>query len=348
MRYEHYVKLLKATVTEIRELIKTRHITLIPQESKVTSSTLVLPQVSSNKNPNDLKRFPCKQRALLLSTLSCFDAEKVSRSEKFEKNNSEPNLLSNQRGNTLKEQFEAHKKKQLQNLKEIKMTQWKFQVQLSRKISESMKKHTDKEQLIEEEKNMNAKEKEDIYQRKLEEIRDRKNRVEAAMETDIITKLERFDQKVQKSEELHSKSIKNQVDRTLKLRKIPENLLKHQEKMMRTGEFDVLQRMVDKHEIVKSARDRIMERIEKESQRKKEEFEKKRSEALIKIKQSQKDFYLKSKNTELKLLAADRLLSDRKSDFHHKLAIQQEENRLKGIESSLKVTRAKRRHVIPI
>lgn len=335
LRYEHHLKLIKETTLEIRSLLKARHITILPQNSK---TSVVLPSAISNKNINELQKFSYKQRALIMESLSVFEDPKQ---ELRKKNNSEANLHTY----GLKEKFKVFQKKQAQKIKEIQKEQMRFQMQLGSKISSSMKIHTEKEKMIEEQKKMQAREKEENYQRKFEEIQERKIMAEEAMESEIIEKLEKIQEKIQKSEELHREALREKIGKTMKLRKISETVARNQEEMMKSNNFEVLQKLVDKQELVKSARGRIEERISKLSESKKEAFEKRRSQALLKIKQTEKDFFLKAKQTEVKILQAERAIFERKSSFNRRLALQQEEKRLKNSDALIKVQRAKRRFV---
>ena len=330
---------------EIREGLKQKHVTLLPVENRIrhTHSLVDHEATASLKNTtHNFNKFPYNQRALLLSSLSSFEPEKILKARALKGNKSEPNIIQK---NSLKEKFQAFKEKQSLNLQKIQQTQRKFQVDLSHQMIKSMKEHSEREKLIEESKRIQAKEREDLYQKKQEEILERKMKAEEAIESDIVMKLEKFEGKIQKSEELHNEALKKQIERTLKFREFSEIVFKKKEEQKKTNEVEQVQKMVDKHQLVKQARDRIDERINKMAMSKKEIFEKKRLQALEKIKNSEKEFFLRAKGTEKRILTSQKIITERREKFHHDLAIKQEEKRLKDHEGMLKVKRAKKKFV---
>ena len=328
-------------MNEIKDKIKERHITLIQKDpTKMMLSSLVDFSASHKNITSAFNKMFYKKKEILKKTIFSFEDEKLPQTPQMKKIQSSPNL--NDQKTNLMEKFKKFKEKQMENLETLKKSQKKVQMELSSKITKSMRDHIIREQQIEEEKKIQAKEKEEKYQKKYEEIRKRKQKQEENMEPEIIAKLEKFNQKIQKSKELHRKKIKEKIDKTLKLRETSEIVLKNLEERKKVNEVEILKKIIENQESVKSARDRIDERIQNLALSKKELFEKRRATALQKIKRAESDFFLKTKYAERKFLDSQQAISLRKEKMQHDMLIKQELKRLKDYEGLIKVQRAKR------
>ena len=314
---------------------------MLPSENRTNNYNSLDPDaLSSNRHTkSDLSKFSFKQKAILMSTLSSFEPEKTPKSKPLA-----GNMPHTHDKKSLKDKFKVFKEKQLQNFKKLQKNQKKSQIELSHQMMKVMKEHIDRELMIDQNKRIQAREREENYQKKQSEIQERKIKAEEVMENDIIMKLEKFEGKKHISEGLHNEFIKEKLDNLLKLREATGVFLKHQD-LKKSNEAVQLKKMFDKHQLVKLARDRIDERINKLAMDKKEEFEKKHSQALEKLRNTESEFYLKSKGTEKKIMISQKIISERKEKMHEKLAKNQELKRLKDYEGMIKIQRAKRKFV---
>jgi len=113
----------------------------------------------------------------------------------------------------------------------------------------------------------------------------------------------------------------------------------------KSQEVEVFQRLVEKHENVKLHRDRIEEQIQREIAEKKEKFEKQRIEAIGKIKRAEEEYVQKSRSTEKMYLNAQQAVNERKFQIKHEMVLRRELKKIKDMECSIKIQRAKRRFV---
>jgi hypothetical protein len=187
--------------------------------------------------------------------------------------------------------------------------------------------------------------KEEQYQKKYEEIQGKKMTQDQMFEDAIALKLEKFQNKIQKSEEIHVEAIQEKVGRTLKFQDQFERVQSRLENLRKSNEVELLKKLVDKHEVVKQHRERTEEEINKKLSKRKEIFDKKRNEALERIRKVEQDFILKSRSTEKDYVRAQKNFSERQSRVNEEMMFRKEMKRLKDLECLIKVQRAKRRFV---
>ncbi|OMJ68076.1 hypothetical protein SteCoe_34575 [Stentor coeruleus] len=366
LRYEHYAKLLKNTVNEIRELLKKRHASMLPGEYKVTTTESVEEVTyESNKNiSQELNRFPPKQREILINTLTSFDLIKLPKKEKpkaLKQNKSEKNLDSVTNKKNYKEMFKKHQDLQIMNINSLKKEQKQLQIDLYNKTAKSMKEHELREKnyenfrkiLAKEREEMHIKKKESIDMRKLsfEQLSDndiaqrleRKLSFEQLSDNDIAQRLERFDKKIHKSEELRIEAIMNKIQKTVTLREASERVEMRYKEKSKSNELELFNKLVDKQNKVKTARERNEEKIHNKMQKTKEEFEKRHQIALERIRSAENDLLYNAKKMENQMKASQKIVQDRKKKLYEDFEIKKELNKLKDYECLLKVQRAKRK-----
>lgn len=350
LRYEHYTKLLKNTVNEIRDILKKRHVTMLPGEYKATA-TASIEEVTYESNKvisQEFNRFPPKQREILINTLTSFDLIKLPKKDKpkpLKPNKSEKDLNPVMSKKNYKEMFKKHQDLQIMNMNNLKSEQKKFQIDLYNKTAKSMKEHEMREKLHEDFKKILAKEREEMYMKKKESIDMRKLSSEQMTDNDIVQRLERFDKKIHKSEELRIEAIKNKIQKTVKLREASERVEMRYKDKSKSNELELFNKLVDKQNKVKTARERNEEKIHDKMQKTKEEFEKRHNVALERIKSAENDLFYNAKKMENQMRASQKVVQDRKKKMSEDFQMKKELNKLKDYECLLKVQRAKRRFV---
>lgn len=350
LRYEHYTKLLKNTVNEIRDLLKKRHVTMLPGEYKATATASIEEATyESNKViSQEFNRFPPKQREILINTLTSFDLIKLPKKDKpkpLKPNKSEKDLNPVMSKKNYKEMFKKHQDLQIMNMNNLKSEQKKFQIDLYNKTAKSMKEHEMREKLHEDFKKILAKEREEMYMKKKESIDMRKLSSEQMTDNDIVQRLERFDKKIHKSEEIRIEAIKNKIQKTVKLREASERVEMRYKDKSKSNELELFNKLVDKQNKVKTARERNEEKIHDKMQKTKEEFEKRHNVALERIKSAENDLFYNAKKMENQMRASQKVVQDRKKKMSEDFQMKKELNKLKDYECLLKVQRAKRRFV---
>ena len=336
--------MVRKAINDIKDLQKQRHVTIFPTESKHT--LLNYTQGSqSHKNIPDLKKIPIKQQIILRNTLSSFNNPQKSERRPKKPKHSDDEYNTEVKKN-YKEAFKKCRGLQEVHYKDIQKNQLNSQKILGDQFSKSMKEHIEREMNNDKAKRLEAKRKEEMYQKRYEEIQYKKMMQEQMFEDAIAMKLEKFDNKIQKSDEVRTEVIHERIERTLKLRENFEKAQKNYEERKRTNEVEVLKKLVDKHDVVKKHRERNEEEIQRKAAKRREKFEKLKSSALEKIKKADENFIVFSRKNEKNLIRAQQNVETRLQKMNEEMLYRKEMKRLKDIECLIKVQRAKRRFVI--
>lgn len=343
MRFDHYNKMIRKTINDIKDFQKQRHITLFPPESKHTLLNFTQ-NSQSHKNLPDHRKIPIKQQIILRNTLSAFNVSENQQKKPKKPVSSEIDFNIETKKN-YKEIFKKCKGLQEAHIVDIQRNQMKSQKMLGEQFSKSMKEHVEREMMNIKSKRLEAKRKEELYQKKFEDIQYKKMMQEQLFEDAIAMKLEKFDNKIMKSDEVRNKDLQAKVERTLKLRENFEKNKKNYEERQKTNDFDILKKLVDKHEVVKKHREKNEGELQKNLTKMKEKFEKHHLKAVEKIKKSDDEFRINSKKNEKNLIKAQQNLEYRLSRLNEDMLYKKEKKRLKDLECLIKVQRAKRRFV---
>lgn len=284
---------------------------------------------------------------ILQKTLSTFELPKNLSKKHLNPSESQEILPHDSPQKSLKQNFTKFKDLQSQNYKAIQKAQIQAQHNLSIYSEKQMIDHLKREKSIEIFKRHQAKQRDEIFQRKCEEIQNRKLKNEEGLESDIVEKLQRFEDKIKKSEKIHSHAIKAKVEKARGFRGIAESVHRNIEDKKKSEEFEVFKRLVEKHDNVMMHRDRIEELTQRSILEKKEKFEKQRVGAMEKIKKSEEDFIERTKSTEVMYLNAQEIVNNRKIKIQDEMLLRRERKKQKDLECLTKIQRAKRKFVTP-
>lgn len=350
LRFDHYSTTLRNTVNDIRNLLKKRHASLRPSDSKALAMISYEDATYGfNKNLNpEANKFPYKQKELLMKTLTSFDLIKSAKKDKIKTGKqakSDINLTSIENKKNYKEMFKKCRNLQVANLQSLKKDQIQSQLELYKKSIQSLKEHTDREKYNEDYKRKLIKDREEMYLKKKEDIDMKKYQNEHALEGEIAERLQKFESKIHKSEEIRFGAIKEKVTKTLKLREASERVENRFEDMKKSNEIELFNKLIDKQNKVKTARERIEEENFKKILRAKEKFDKRHNQALERVKSTENDLVYKSKKFENQLMASQKIVFERKQKLTEEFEMKKELKKLKDYDSMLKIQRAKRRFV---
>lgn len=347
LRYEHYLKLLKESVHDIRELIKSHHLHR-PSEYHINISPCYQ-QPSFTYRPLNIEnsKYPYKHRMILQKTLSTFELPKTLSKKHKKPSESQTSLQCDSPETSYKKNFTKYKDLQSQNYKAIQKAQIKAQQDLSKHSQKQMIDHLKREKSLEDLKRQQAKQRDEIFQRKCEEIQNRKLKIEEGLETDIVDKLQRYEDKIKKSEKIHSYAIKAKVEKARGFKEIAEVVQKNIEDKKKSDELEVFRRLVEKHDNVMMHRERIGELTQRSMLEKREKFEKQRVGAMEKIRKSQEEFIERTKSTEILYLNAQEINNNKKNRIQEEMLLRRERKKQKDLECLTKIQRAKRKFVTP-
>ena len=342
LRYDFHLKQLKKTVATIREAVK--------RPNELSYKDLKTIKRINSINPSN-SRFPdieipnmtYKQKKLLLTTISDFESEQTY---KLKSVRSEPNMITSAKDSETVDKFKTLSEKQKENLKKIQKEQERMQGELFKKLSKSMKDHIEREQLMDEYKKIQLKEKEELILFRKSQIKSKIIQENEDMEELIQEKLDKIDRKIQKSKELYNEEIKKKIDKAIKLRDAADVVAKKIQGLKLTNEVEQVNKMVDKQMHVHEARLKIEDKIRKIAMKKKKKFEKQRKIALDKIQETEKEILKKSNILESRILKSQQIVLERKEKILKDLAFRQELQKLKEQEKYISVQRAKRKFVI--
>ena len=331
---------MKKTVSIIRETIKKsgNHNGL----HSVNSENRLHPAWSIKYPEVEIPDITHKQKKILMTTLGDFQTAKL---QELKTNRSEPVFRSTINENMTSEKLKLVKERQQENFKEIKNNELKRQRDLFNQFTKSMKEHTEREELIDKYKKIRLQEKDNLIKIRINQIQLKQTKESEAMEVYIQEKLSRIDNKIQKSNELHNEEMKKKIDKTIKLREIAERVAKNQTESKKTNEVELVNKMMMKQMHVHETRLRIEDRIHKATTEKREQFEKHREIAIEKIKQTEKEMFVKSLTLERRIKKSQKLVSEKKEKMMRDLALKQEMLRLQQQEKLVSIQRAKRVYV---
>ena len=162
----------------------------------------------------------------------------------------------------------------------------------------------------------------------------------------IAMKLEKFDSKIQRSEENHQKAIKSMLEaKREKFQEFIDKTNLNKEEIKKNEHENYFKRIVEKHELVNKHREKNEEELNRKLSKRKEVFDKKRHEAMERIKKIEEEFIFKSRSTEKDFIRAQKNFSERQSKVSDEMMYRKEMKRLKDLECLIKVQRAKRKFV---
>ena len=331
-------------MTDIRELLKKKHITLIPGESKAFLLNLTESSTSHKNLIETRKTLFRREHEILKSTLSCLDVQS-QKLPKAKPKDAQQNFGYSARKN-YKATFKKYKEKQEENLKKLQTEQTRSQNFMSDKFSKSMKEHLEREKKFETGKQQQAKLQEDKYRMKYEEIQRKKMMQEQMFEDAIATKLNKFETKIKKSEENHQNAIRSMLEaKKEKFQEFIDKTKCNKEEMEKAEHENYFKRIVDKNDLVKKHREKNEEELSRKLSKRKEIFDKKRHQAVERIKKIEEEFVVKSRSTEKDFIRAQKNFSERQSKVNDEMMYRKEMKRLKDLECLIKVQRAKRKFV---
>lgn len=333
-------------MNDIRDIVKNNNTNKSAEYTYNNNPNGQQPSFTFRPNNTQNSKYPFKHRALLQQSLSVFELPQNTSQKQLKPSDSYKSLQSaSPLHPSTKKNLQKFKELQSKNFKSLQKSQVKAQKDLQTFTEKQMTDHLKREQSLEDLKKLKLKQQDESFQRKYDEIQSRKLKNEQGQEDDIIVKLQNFETKIKNSEKNYDKALKAKIGKTQKFREISEIVQKNIEERKKSYELEVFQRLVDKHENVKLHRDRIEEQIRRGIVEKKEKFEKQRIEAMGKIKKAEEDYVQKSRSMEKMYLSAELAVSERKFKIQHEMILRRELKKIKDMECSIKIQRAKRRFV---
>ncbi|OMJ73568.1 hypothetical protein SteCoe_27697 [Stentor coeruleus] len=332
MRFDFYTAQLKKTVADIKETLKKPTTFKIP--------IIITPNESENK----------EQRKSPLPILKEIDPTLVTYKQKqFLQENfgdkPDPRLKTIKSQPVIEEtksnKFKEYTERQKDKFKELKRTQLQSQRKLSENLLRSTKGQTSKDHFT---KDQTKKKKLHVriqsHQSSMKESSDDR---EYWLESSIQARLSKFDQKIQKSEEVYEAQMRKKREKITKLKEACDNAAKNLQKMKKFDEVELFYKIYEKQKKVKEARMKIEDRIHQIAENKKEQFEKQREIAIDKMRKSEQELLQKSKTLEKRIMNTQKIVQERKDQILRDMIIKQEEQKLKLQEKLNGVKRAKRK-----
>ncbi|CAG9333913.1 unnamed protein product [Blepharisma stoltei] len=358
LRFEYYTNKLKETVKRIRDILKDRTMTIIRRNS--------LPDLHQSHNSNSisterttpkfqdlaraeedrLNKLKEKQKKMLITTLSMLEKiDEVEKPIKNKRKSSSPILSPHDMNKSLKfkEKIESFKKIQEEKFKEKKKEQMQKQKNLYEKIIIDMKNHSEREQIIEQQKKEAAKERDEALKRKQEEIKAVKEGEEIMNEHRIQEELDLMQEKIMKSEEKYVNEREQKLSKTLGLRKFWDLVLGNLDKLKQTHEVEDVLKLIEKQEKVKKRREKIQKKLEEEVNKRREKMEARKRAAQVKVANDEKELYKKVNYLEKRLTASQKNLAMKQDEWKKEVMLRKELQRLKELDGITKVERANRR-----
>lgn len=319
-----------------------KNLQLDPPNSEIFQSNFLLPYFNSRHAPQEFNKTQFKSKTD--QKIPAFITASDSKHRKINSIHSDHDQLSETPNpKNIKEKLKHFKELQEENLRKIKSDLAQSQKKLYIKTEKMMEDHIKREKSLEELQRIRARDKEEIFQKKLEEIQFRKMVNEASFEEDINEKLSCFENKIKKSEEIHKEALQEKVKKSLKFKEKSDKAQKKLQKLNKLNEVEVVQKLVDKHENVKLMKEKIDEKIQQLAQMKREKFDKQRLEALEKIRKAELEFIRKSRSVEVNIINVQKVVSERKAKLMVDMNWRKELKRLKDIECLIKIKREKKK-----
>lgn len=334
MRFDFYTAQLKKTVADIKETLKKPTTLKIP--------ITITPTESENK---EQRKSPLPKAKEIDPTLVTYKQKQFLQENFRDKPDARLKTIKSQPGieESKSNKFKEYTERQKEKFKELQRTQLQSQRKLSENLLKSINGHTSKEYLT---KDPNKKGHLHVrIQSHQSSMKESPEDREYWLESSIQARLSKYDQKIQKSEEIYEAEMRKKREKITKLKEACDNAAKNLQKMKKFDEVELFYKIYEKQKKVKEARMKIEDRIHQIAENKKEQFEKQREVAIDKMRKSEQELLQKSKTLEKRIMNSQKIVQERKDQMLRDMIIKQEEQKLRLQEKLNGVKRAKRKFV---
>lgn len=349
LRYDYYTRKLKDLIRQIRLKIRelriraSGHDTMSRQHSRSLTPEGVNHQKHWSQESTALIDTQNLRKRKLMQIMRQDQAKSASMAtlEKIKKKGDKVKQMTKEAAEQRRLRNEARRLKHLEAIEKIKSERDDKHERLLAKLRSSMEEHRKRESDVENLRNEAVKQREQDYLKKQGEVMSHLEARERLIEIETEKGMEKFTNKIQRSEAVHEKGIRAVAEKAAKhidnLIKASDNV-ERERRLMSAERKKLAYRRFKKLKAAETRRELIQSRPEDRS------IKKARSQAALNRIQSERaDLSLKTKELEDRIETSIKVLEERQEARRINIELKHEEQRLKE-EDTMRNIRKKQRH----